>query len=208
MPIGTSIANSLGSMQSSSVLVRPRVRTCSAGRRHNERVRRRGASKAGFAGRVTMSRQFFGVGAVLGAIVISVLVAVGVGVVPAAAQEREPAQALPRAPSPAIDPFLVDLQDADVSVLLGDRQPSERPDPGPLSDAVLLQHRRRGLRAHHVSGRRRARVHHARAGAAADARDPAIPRRRAAGPRCAGPTGYQGFFYHFLDMKTGAPVRG
>ena len=93
----------------------------------------------------------------------------------------------------------------DVPLLLGHRESEERARPRSLSDAVVREHRGGRLRAHCVSDRRRARLRHARPGARARADDAALPagtRRRA--QRANGMAGYKGFFYHFLDMTTGA----
>ena len=72
----------------------------------------------------------------------------------------------------------------------------------------FVQHRRGRLRADRLRHRRRARLRHARR-RRASARSPrcasSATRRRA--PQARGMTGYKGFFYHFLDMKTGARFR-
>ena len=81
-----------------------------------------------------------------------------------------------------------------VNGLVPDRYPSP----------VAVQHRGRRLRADGVRDRRRPRLRHARPGPRAHARHGALLPRRAAGPQARGKTGHKGFFYHFLDMKTGA----
>ena len=114
-----------------------------------------------------------------------------------------------RKASPIVDPFLVDLQERTFRFFWDTANPRNGLVPDRYPIAVVLEHRRDRLRAHGLSDRRRARLRHARAGA-----------RRACSPRCAscatrrkgrdarGVTGYKGFFYHFLDMKTGAALRG
>ena len=67
------------------------------------------------------------------------------------------------------------------------------------------QHRRRRLRADRVRDRRRPRLRHARR-RRASARSPpcASSATRRRGRSARGMAGHKGFFYHFLDMKTGA----
>ena len=61
-----------------------------------------------------------------------------------------------------------------------------------------------GLRPRRVSGRRRARLDHARAGRrSASLTTLRFFGRRRRGRQRAGVTGHKGFFYHFLDMDTG-----
>ena len=78
-------------------------------------------------------------------------------------------------------------------LLLGHRQSGQRPGARPLSDAVAGEHRRGRLGAHGLSDRRRARLHHARAGARS-ARSPrcASCAMRRKGRRRVGMTGLQG----------------
>ena len=150
-----------------------------------------------------MSRQLFGVGAALGAIVISVLVAVGVGVVPAAAQDREPAQAPPRAPSPVIDPFLVDLQTRTFRFFWETANPQNGlvPDRYPTPSFSSIAAVGFGLTTYPV-GVERGYItrEQARQRVLATLRFFADAPQ---GPDAQGKTGYRGFFYHFLDMKTG-----
>ena len=93
---------------------------------------------------------------------------------------------------------------AHVPLLLGIGEPQQRAGPGPLAEPVLLEHRRRRLRPDRVSGRRRARLRHARSRRGERTLvDPALLLERAAGTGAHRRTGYRGFFYHFLDMETG-----
>ena len=71
---------------------------------------------------------------------------------------------------------------------------------------IASQHRRRGVGPGGLSGRRGARLHHPR-------RMPSNGRLRPCGSSATAPkeqeseaTGYKGFYYHFLDMKTGKRV--
>ena len=151
-----------------------------------------------------MSRQLSGVGAALGAIVISVLVAVGVGGVPAAAQDREPAQAPLRAPSPVIDPFLVDLQTRTFRFFWETANPQNGlvPDRYPTPSFSSIAAVGFGLTTYPV-GVERGYItrEQARQRVLATLRFFADAPQ---GPDAQGKTGYRGFFYHFLDMKTGA----
>ncbi len=56
---------------------------------------------------------------------------------------------------------------AHLPLVLGPRRPAHRPHPRPLADAVLRPRRRHRLRPHRLPDRRRARLDHPRAGAAA-----------------------------------------
>src|SRR5262249_45813315 len=71
----------------------------------------------------------------------------------------------------------------DVSILLGFGEPAERPRPGPVADAVVLEHCRDRLRTHRVPGWRRARIRDARGGGAPDADYASLPLERATGGR-------------------------
>ena len=69
----------------------------------------------------------------------------------------------------------------------------------------VLEHRRGRVRTDDIPHRRRARLRHARGGAAARRSRRCVSSQRARRARGArGVAGYHGFFYHFLDMKTGA----
>ena len=97
---------------------------------------------------------------------------------------------------------------AQLPLLLGPRRSAHAADPRPRADAVVLQHRRRRLRPHRLRHRRRARLRHARS----RPRERTLATLRSLlamkqGPEPRGVSGYKGFFYHFLDMKTGGALR-
>ena len=80
----------------------------------------------------------------------------------------------------------------DLPVLLGAGGPEERPRARPLPEPVAFEHRRRGLRPHRLSDRRRARLRHPRRGRGPGPRRPALLRRAPQGPKPEGRTGLQG----------------
>ena len=110
-----------------------------------------------------------------------------------------------RALTPLVEPFLDDLEAAHLPLLLGHREPEERarrPTAGrrrrsPASRPSASASRR--IRS--ASSAARSRAPQARERVLATLRFLAT-RRRARSAH--GMTGYKGFFYHFLDMETGA----
>ena len=149
-----------------------------------------------------MSRQLSKVGAALGAMLISVLVAVAGGV-PAAAQDREPA-APPRAAGPGIDPFLIDLQTRTFRFFWETANPQNGlvPDRHPTPSFSSIAAVGFGLTTYPVGVERGYITRE-------QARQRVLVTLRflasaPQGPEAQGQSGYRGFFYHFLDMKTGA----
>ena len=90
-----------------------------------------------------------------------------------------------------------------VRLLRPRNQPRQR--AGPRQDRARLagQHRRDGLGAHRVPGRRRARVHRPRRGRRARRSRRCASSADSEQGESADATGYKGFYYHFLDMQTG-----
>ena len=84
------------------------------------------------------------------------------------------------------------------------------PENGLVADTsragLAVQHRRDGLRAFLLSGRRQERLALPRRGRRPHARGAALLRAQPAERSQPDATGYKGFYYHFLDMKTGRRV--
>ena len=76
---------------------------------------------------------------------------------------RDGARARPWCRCRQLDPLLDDVEERTFNFFWDTAEPGDRPDPRPLADAVVLQHRRGRLRAHRLRHRRRARLRHARA---------------------------------------------
>ncbi len=97
---------------------------------------------------------------------------------------------------------------AHLPLFLGHRQSAEWADPGSLSDAFLLEHRRSGIRTDDVPHRRRARLRHARGGPAEGPRDTAFLPRCPAEPRRARRGWVQGVFLSLPRHEDGGAFRG
>ncbi len=97
---------------------------------------------------------------------------------------------------------------AHLPLFLGHRQSAEWIDPGSLPDALLLEHRRSGIRPHDVPHRRRARLRHARGGPAEGPRDTAFLPQCPAERRRARRGWVQGFFLSLPRHEDGGAVRG
>ncbi len=95
-------------------------------------------------------------------------------------------------------------RETQLPLLLRQREPRERPGARPRAHAVVLLDRRGRLRPGRLADRRRAGLHLARRSRRPDPRRPAFLRAiRSRGRRRRAPTGHKGFYYHFLDMKSG-----
>ena len=95
---------------------------------------------------------------------------------------------------------------AHLPLLLGDDQSGKRAGARPLADPVLRQHGRGRLRADRLADRRRAALRDPRRGGGADARHPALPRRRAAGRRARRHDRAQGLLLPFRRHGDAAPA--
>ena len=116
-------------------------------------------------------------------------------------------RATPFAPGGPLPALFDDIQARTFRFFWERYDPGNGPRPRPLPEPVAVEHRRGGLRPDRVPDRRRARLRDARRRGGARPRDPALLRRAPQGPEPTGRTGHRGFFYHFLDMKTGLAQR-
>jgi len=152
---------------------------------------------------MTMSRQTASVVHAVGAIIVSIHVVMAVAV-SAAAQERGAAPAVPRAPTAVIEPFLLELQMRTFRFFWETANPQNGliPDRYPTPSFSSIAAVGFGLTTYPVGVERGYITRE-------QARQRVLVTLRflAAAPQGPDPQGksaYRGFFYHFLDMKTGA----
>jgi hypothetical protein len=151
---------------------------------------------------MTLSRQTARVVHAVGAIIVSILVMVAAAV-SASAQERGAAPAPPRSPTAVIDPFLLELQMRTFRFFWETANPQNGliPDRYPTPSFSSIAAVGFGLTTYPVGVQRgyitREQARH---------RVLVTLRFLASAPEGPDPQGksaYRGFFYHFLDMKTG-----
>jgi hypothetical protein len=136
------------------------------------------------------------------AAVVSILVLLAAGH-PVSAQDPRPSTALPPVASLAVDPFLVELQERTFKFFWDTANPENGlvPDRYPTPSYSSIAAVGFGLTTYPV-GIERGYITRAqgRQRVLATLRFLASARQ---GPEARGVAGYRGFFYHFLDMKTG-----
>jgi hypothetical protein len=121
----------------------------------------------------------------------------------AEAQDHRAAKPMPRTPGPVIDPFLVDLQERTFRFFWDTANPENGliPDRYPTPSYSSIAAVGFGLTTYPI-GVERAYITRAQARQRVLATLRFFHRARQS-PDARGATGHRGFFYHFLDMKTG-----
>ena len=138
----------------------------------------------------------------LTAAIVSILVLLAAGR-PVAAQDVKPLQGAPPAASPAVDPFLLDLQERTFKFFWDTTNPANGlvPDRYPTPSYSSIAAVGFGLTTYPVGVERGYITRtQARQRVLATLRFLSAARQ---GPEARGVAGHRGFFYHFLDMKTG-----